>query len=371
MNKLLIVGKFLDQPRLVGKFSKAVPKVLVAGGAAFAAHHIHKTPKQEKRKETIKSLSVLTATIGSALVATRGIGKIKINKKVLFKGFNGLSEKIDLNEVIKKNTKLVDEFLKNNKVSKESERILNKAKTEILKLSEIKTVFEELETNPKAHKFLNGEGGLIPDPENIGFKDIFSEIGKLSLMGLVPVVGGITGGIIGDRLTEKDWKERVPNKIKEGSYQYLANIFLCNIGAGIALGILEKRGITSKGARAIGMVAGILSVGVIGGSAIANLIGKKFIDPILHRGHHHHKHGQNCKCKNPNCSCKCKKRKEGLYSERKPEPLDIGLHMDDIATVAVLSGLKWIEPVLPVLYSISGYRAGIGYRNGEGEVNRR
>ena len=54
-----------------------------------------------------------------------------------------------------------------------------------------------------------------------------------------------------------------------------------------------------------------------------------------------------------------------LFDERKPEPLDIGLHTDDIATVAVMSGLKWIEPALPLLYAISGYRAGIGYRNGQ------
>ena len=30
-----------------------------------------------------------------------------------------------------------------------------------------------------------------------------------------------------------------------------------------------------------------------------------------------------------------------------------------------MSGLKWIEPALPIMYAISGYRAGIGYRNGE------
>ena len=58
-------------------------------------------------------------------------------------------------------------------------------------------------------------------------------------------------------------------------------------------------------------------------------------------------------------------KKEKLDSERTPELLDIGLHVDDIATVAVLSGLKWIEPALPILYGVSGYRAGIGYRNGE------
>ena len=95
--------------------------------------------------------------------------------------------------------------------------------------------------------------------------------------------------------------------------------------------------IKSKSARCIGMVGGILLTGVIGGSAIANLIAKKVVNPLI------------------------KGNKEN--ETRTPELLDLGLHTDDIATVSLLSGLKWIEPSLPLLYSISGYRAGIGYRN--------
>ena len=185
-----------------------------------------------------------------------------------------------------------------------------------------------------------GLNKLIPEPENISSKDIFSEIGRLSLLGLIPVIGGIGGGIAGDMVTTREWKKEIPNKIKEGAYQYLANIFLCNIGAGTALGVMEKFGVKSKTPRALGMIGGIVATGVIGGSAIANLISNKIIDPI--------------------CG---KKSKNGIYSERKPEALDIGLHTDDIATVAVMSGLKWIEPALPIMYAISGYRAGIGYRN--------
>lgn len=197
-------------------------------------------------------------------------------------------------------------------------------------MKEVKTISEELEGKELLNK-------LIPEPENISSKDIFSEIGRLSVFGLIPVLGGIAGGIAGDRLTSDDYKDKIPNKIKEGAYQYLANIFLCNIGAGAALGILEKMNIKSKSARALGMVTGIILTGVIGGSAIANLIGRKVINRCF---------------KHQNCN----------EADRKPEPLDICLHSDDIATVAVMSGLKWIEPALPALYSISGYRAGIGYR---------
>ena len=85
------------------------------------------------------------------------------------------------------------------------------------------------------------------------------------------------------------------------------------------------------------MIGGIILTGIVGGSKIANFVSNKILSPIF----------------TPD-----KKPKE-----RTPELLDIGLHTDDIATVSLLSGLKWIEPALPILYSVSGYRSGIGYRN--------
>lgn len=190
---------------------------------------------------------------------------------------------------------------------------------------------------PKEYAFLKK---FIPDPENIKARDIFQEIGYLSIYGAVPVLGGIMGGIGIDIYNKENLSEKVPDKINEGLYQYLANIFMCNIGAGGALALLEKLNITSKSARAIGMTIGIILTGVLGGSKIANFFTKNLISPLL----------------NP------KVKKEEI-KERKPELLDLGLHTDDIATVSLLSGLKWIEPSLPLLYTVSGYRAGMGYRN--------
>lgn len=333
MNSISVLGKYLDQPKLVKTFSKAVPAVLVLGGTAYTLKRTSEAPAGQKQKEFIKNVAVLTGTIASAIVAPKIASKI-------FKSHHHHHEEQELND-------LITSFIKENKVSEKTEQILNKAKNKILKRSEIKTIFEELKTNPKAKEFLSGEEGLIPDPENIDSKHIFGEIGRLSIFGLIPVLGGITGGIVGDRLTDKKWKDKIPNKIKEGSYQYLANIFLCNIGAGAALLALEKAKITSKAWRATGMISGIILTGLVGGSAMANLIGKKLIDPMFEHGHGH----------------RDKNKNENLFSERKPEALDMGLHIDDITTVAVLSGLKWIEPALPILYSISGFRAGIGYRN--------
>lgn len=332
MNTLKVAGKYLDQPMLVAKFQKAVPAVLTTAATAYTVHETAHAPKRKRKKAAIRIGSTMAFTVASALAAPRITNK-------LFKDADAIPK--TSKELQKHATALVDDFLKNNYADKKTTELLNKAKENVLKFKEVKTLFKKFDQNAKGKKLLND---LIPDPENITAKEIHSEIGRLSVFGLIPVLGGITGGIIGDRLTTKNWKSKIPDKIKEGSYQYLANIFLCNIGAGAALGVMEKFNVKSKAVRAAGMVAGILTTGVIGGSAIANLIGKKIINPMFDKGHKH--------------------KKENLFDERKPEALDIGLHTDDIATVAVMSGLKWIEPALPLMYSISGYRAGIGYRNG-------
>lgn len=322
MNNFKIAGKFLDQPVLVAKFEKKVPYILATGGALYTAKSVKDAHKDKKNEVLMRTGTTMFFTILSALAAPKIVNKI----------FKNPSK--SLKQIKNQNKDLIDSFIKENKVDSGIYKILNKAKTKTLNFNEIKKLHNSPDKNDKFLK------ELIPEPENITSKEIFSEIGRLSLLGLIPVIGGIVGGISGDMVTTKDWKNKVPDKIKEGAYQYLANIFLCNVGAGGALAIMEKCGVKGKTPRALGMIAGIVTTGIIGGSMIANAIGNKIINPIFG-----------------------KSKSEGLYSEREPEILDIGLHTDDIATVAVMSGLKWIEPALPIMYSISGYRAGIGYRN--------
>ena len=330
-SSLKIVGKYLDQPILVEKLRKAVPIGLSACAAVYTLDKTVQAPTSEKKKKAfIRNGLILGATIASALAAPRIATAITGKKAVT-----------PFKELVRENTKLIDEFVRKNQTGNEVGSILQKAKSKVLAPKEILTLTGELK-GKDSKEFLDK---LIPPPENVSSKDIFSEIGWLSIVGAIPVVGGVIGGIAADKATGANWRKRLPDKIKEGSYQYLANIFLCNVGAGAALGILEKNNIQSRLARGLGMIAGIILTGVIGGSKIANYIGDKFINPVL-------------------CNERCPKgKKHKHHDERTPELIDIGLHTDDIATVSLLSGLKWIEPALPILYTVSGYRAGIGYRN--------
>ena len=173
------------------------------------------------------------------------------------------------------------------------------------------------------------------------------------MLGAIPVIGGVSGGFIADYMLGELSSKTAANKVKEGFYQYFANIFLCNVGACAALFIaegLQKSKVIkplSPLKKMAVIISGIISTGIIGGSWIANKLSQKIIDPIF--------------SKNKKFSCK------GLQDERKPELADIALHADDIATAGVLSGFKWIEPALPIMYFVSGYRAGIGYRNSNSE----
>lgn len=369
MNNIQTLGKFLDQPVLVSKFQKAVPVLLTAGAGAFVAKDVFQAKPEERKEKAVKAGVTMGATVAAALSAAAIASAV--TKRPLPPG---------LDKVKAKNKELIDTFVKNTDIEDKTKNLLEKGKDKILGFKEVKTLFNDLKDKEGGKDFLKK---LIPDPENISAKDIFSEIGYLSVYGAVPVLGGIAGGIAADKMTDKkNWKEKVPDKIKEGSYQYLANIFMCNVGAGAALGLLEKAGIQSKAARAAGMTAGIVATGIIGGSKIANVIGKKVIDPVCDKLLCNKKKSEETarrvfaddadnvftvdfgKNKNKVYTIKTQcEEPQKEYKERTPEVLDIGLHTDDIATVSLLSGLKWIEPALPVLYTVSGYRAGTGYRN--------
>lgn len=376
---IITIARYIDQPAILSKLHSKMPAVLgCTGVGVWGYESFHKTDrknyngeknferyntarapkkseiysydkksaranlnKPDNKYKAFKNAITIGATVGASLGAARGL---KIGDKTVFKG---LLEYTPLETVLKKQSKAIENFLNNDKnvLPDKLTQTLRNAKNRTFTLKDIETISKYLPENKASKTFLQE---ILPSPENLNSKEIFSEIKRLSLIGLIPVAGGVAGGITADYITGTNNKKNTANKVKEGIYQYLANIFLCNVGAGAALWGSERlvkaniiKPLTPV--KKLGVIlSGITATGIIGGSYIANYISKKFINPLFSQK-------QN--------------KKENLYSERKPEPLDIALHADDIATAGVLSGFKWIEPALPIMYFISGYRAGIGYRN--------
>ncbi len=340
--KILTVAKYIDQPAVLSKLHSKMPIALgVTGGAVWGWETFHKNKNnQNLGQKAFKNAVTIAGAMGASYVGARGL---KVNGK---KVFSGLMEHTPLKEVLKKQSKAIDKFISAKVINDDVlESTLRNAKNREFSMKDIETITKRMPDTKEAKEFM---AEILPEPENLNSKEIFGEIKRLSMIGLIPVAGGVAGGITADVLTQTQNKNSFANKVKEGVYQYLANIFLCNVGAGAALYASEK--LASKKiikpltpVKKLGVImGGITATGIVGGSIIANYISKKCIDPLFGKKH---------------------SKGEGIYSERKPEPLDIALHTDDIATAGVLSGFKWIEPALPIMYFISGYRAGIGYRN--------
>ena len=325
------LGRCIDQPILINKLQKKIPMLLVGSGALYGMYDTHKTSKGRdvvKKKETaLKNAIIISSTIAASLAGAYGV-KIA-GKQIIPK----LLPMTPLKEILNNNKNAVDKFIQETKPAPKIAK-------------EVKVLLNELPTNQAKKNLLSV---LLPESENLSANGIMSEIGRLSLLGAIPVVGGVMGGVLADKVTKSSSRKSTANKVKEGFYQYFANIFLCNVGAAAALfcaeGLQKAKLIKplTPLKKMLVIMSGITATGIVGGSYIANKMSQKIIDPIFNNG--------------KNLSYK------GVYEERHPEIVDIALHADDIATAGVLSGFKWIEPALPLMYFVSGYRAGIGYRN--------
>ena len=344
--KISTLCKYIDQPMILNKLDQKMPALLIGAGGTFGIADSFRLNKKkdghkpvDEKQKFLKNMIVISSTIGASLLGTRGL---KIGGKKIF---GGLMERVPFSELQKVQTEAVEKFLQKTNIKDQNIlKALETAKLKELSPKQIDLLIGNLPKSPEKEDLFSV---ILPEKKNLNSKEIFSEIKRLSLLGLIPVTGGVAGGIIADKTTHTDSKKQTAYKLKEGLYQYLANIFLCNVGAGTALFLSERlekankiKPLTPMKKLAV-IMAGITATGIVGGSYIANYVSKKCINPLF---------GE-------------KKNNKGIYNERKPEAIDIALHADDIATAGILSGFKWIEPALPFMYFVSGYRAGIGYRN--------
>ena len=206
---------------------------------------------------------------------------------------------------------------------------------------------------------------ITQGPGNATSEHMREELVDLAKMGGIPIIGGILGGVLGDVLTKDNWVKKLKDKVNEGVFQWVANITLCNVGGASFLWAAEQSAWLQRQNKMLSQMlplcSGIAIVGIAGGSAIANFLSENFIHPLIYGGPAQVAKTLKERWANGGVSGLFK----DLYRHRKFEPLDAGMHVDDFASAAVVSGFGIVEPFLALLYTLSGIRAGIGYRNGE------
>jgi len=340
--KIQAFTKYIDQPIVINKIQKAFPAILCGSALAGGVIDTLRTPKEKRSEKGTKNAIILSSTVLASLVGARGL---KVGKKQIIKGLMPMQ---DTKQIIESHKKAIEEYLKKKpKISQAARDILNTKKEAAFSVKETDVLLKDLPKNADSKKLFNN---IFSAEAQLTSKGLFEDMKRLPLYGAYAILGGLAGGLAADKVTGTASKKSTANKVKEAVYQYFANTFLCIMGAGAALAGLEKlesKGIVKNVTPAKKMatvIGGIVGVGVLFGSVAANVIGKKIVNPLF---------GQT---ESPENS-------KNIYSERRPEVLDLCIHVDDLATAGVYSGFRWIEAVMPACYLLAGYRAGIGHRN--------
>lgn len=150
----------------------------------------------------------------------------------------------------------------------------------------------------------------------------------IKVMGLATssIIGGLTGGLLADKKSE-----RKP-KLKEAIHQFIGNVFLPISIVGTAVSAIEKRNFPKSKEIILSGIASILGVGtgVVGGNFIAEKLNNKIFKED-------------------------DKRKLGVK--------DFGIHIDDIMTLVALTSngpkiQSFISKALPAIFLICGFEAG-------------
>ena len=193
---------------------------------------------------------------------------------------------------------------------------------------------------------------LLPTAEELGelkgnvlqttAKEFVSEAAvPFMLVGGASVLAGVSGGLIANKLNHAP-PEKNMDVVKEGIFQYVANIVMCGMGAGVGLLVANLAGFTKqeKPLFRFGTIVAGLAGGIAVGAAIANPL-CNVIEQWLPAKH------------------------KGSGKGRKLEWQDAILHVDDVPTAFSVAGVQALKPLLPMFFIPSGLKAAIGYRNEE------
>jgi hypothetical protein len=357
-------GHFIEQPALIRKIAVGTGAIGLLGTGALVANDLKTAqPGEARRKMMVRDAIILGAT---------GLGTVLATKKFmpLPSKAEAMEEVAKLGETLKNyGEKYVDllqlDAFKNGKthLSREEfakvvaalkERGGKDELNEVLPvggdMTEVKRFRDQLTEMVRRAGQKDTTGKVMEDDGEL------VAMGRFFTVGLASVLSGLVGGIISNKVNKVKDPNATANMIKEGCFQFIANIALCAVGASAALVTMKvppvakqiaKLGAFSRVVRTAGIMVG-LSLGIFGGGVIANILGQRFINPLVDR--------LNGGAANPSGQA---------GGKRKIEFADAILHLDDLPTVLALAGFAAVEPILPWFFAFSGYRTAIGYRNDE------
>lgn len=361
-------GSYVEQPRIIRTVGHYAAGICGAGGiAGLTAMDTYKAQPDERNKVLIRDALVLGGTAVGTFLAARHFMPLptaeeaKIATEHFVKDVKGVLENPEYSGAY-------------NNLIKHLDTLKDKAKLQVADYKKIISEIEEKSTPEKAKEVLSeifeGEDDfpgftkeLWPKLTQKGIisKDKMVEEGEVRKMfnffvvGGLSVLSGIAGGLAANKINKVKDPNSTVNMVKEGVFQFVANIALCAVGAfGAILGMSHKpiaqglanMGPMGKALKTLGICMG-LSLGIFGGGVIANKLGANVINPLCDKIQ----------------GKELQPQTDPKQGKRKIEFWDAILHLDDVPTALALAGLEIVEPIIPYFFGISGYRAGIGYRN--------
>lgn len=362
---LITRSNYIDQRAVVQWAGNPVNKMMWGVGAAFTAWNTAKAKPEDRWKTLIRDGLVLTAAIGGSILAARRFKPLAQEGELLVE-----SAKKNLGLKLEKGT-LTDgakEFKKafaNTSLRKELKAHFKDLKdTHAFKTADLEKLYDKIASVPGIGKKRVNEVFEMLFDNGEGFQEEMKEALKFFGIGGIGVLSGIAGGLVANKINGVNEPDTIPNMIKEGIFQFVANIALCAVGAGAALGLLNSDKLLSgKPAEIAGKFTGFINnsplkklyrtgivmlglcLGIFGGSHIANYVGQKYVNPLLDK----------LQGKSPS--------PERATGKRKLEMCDVMLHLDDVPTAMAIAGTAILGPWIIPFFPVSGYRAGIGYRN--------
>lgn len=364
------IGHYLDQPNVVRTYGKVAGAAGLAGIGALMGYDTWKAQPEARKRTIIRDGIVLGSTAVGTVAAASVLMKPPSTKLIEYE-MKELGEKLaKYKEMYPKIGELLkDKALETKKElsiqnfrdiitgiqgsERFSKEIRNQHLNDILPLGDSEPLqYDHWKQLPKA------VWQKLTKVETKG--DIQEQTGELWKMrnffstGLVSVLSGLLGGITANKVNHVKDPDATVNMCKEGIFQFIANIALCAVGASAGLVAVElpavSKGLSKlrpMGARMgkFGIIGAGLSVGILGGGKIANVLGEKVVNPFFDK----------LQGKTPSPTLKPEKRRV--------EFADAILHLDDLPTALALAGMEIMEPFIPIFFAFSGYRTGIGYRN--------